>query len=174
MFCLDWDSQDILIYGNERNDEYQRIELVLTPCNYLHTHLGYKDDKIHPECVADLEKQIEYLGPLDFVLYHTEEVFVPNGFDEHSIRSQSVIWNQQVDQFKPNWINTLIQKNQLSDETQIFQFGYSEDRDFHSFFSKLPEASAWNKFPSEQDPLSRYKFTSIEVNFSADQQYVNR
>ena len=56
MFCLEWDSQEILIYGNERNDEYQRIELVLTPCNYLHTHLGYKDDKIHPECVADLEK----------------------------------------------------------------------------------------------------------------------
>lgn len=55
MFCLDW-SEDILIYGNERNDNYQRIELVLVPCNYLHTHLGYKDDFVHEECVADLDK----------------------------------------------------------------------------------------------------------------------
>ena len=91
MFCLDWDSQDILIYGNERNDEYQRIELVMTPCNYLHTHLGYKGDQIHPECVEDLDVQTEYLGPLDFVLYHTEDIFVPNGFDENSIKSQSVV-----------------------------------------------------------------------------------
>ena len=71
MFCLDW-SDDILLYGNEKNEEYQRIELVLTPCNYLHTHLGFEGDTIHPECVADLEKQIEYLGPLDFMIYHTE------------------------------------------------------------------------------------------------------
>ena len=75
MFCLDW-SEDIFIYGNEKNEEYQRIELVLTPCNYLHTHLGYKNDTVHPDCVADLEKQIEYLGPLDFMLYHTEQVFI--------------------------------------------------------------------------------------------------
>ena len=55
MFCLDW-TEDILLYGNEKNEEYQRIELVLTPCNYLHTHLGYKDDTVHEECVDDLEK----------------------------------------------------------------------------------------------------------------------
>ena len=67
-----------------------------------------------------------------------------------------------------------MQKNELSDETQIFQFGYSEDRNFYSFFSKVPEASAWNNFPTEKNPLSRYKFSSIEVNFSADQQRVNR
>ena len=67
-----------------------------------------------------------------------------------------------------------MQKNELNDETQMFQFGYSEDRNFYSFFSKIPEASAWNHFLTEEVPLSRYKFTSIEVNFSADQQRVNR
>ena len=87
----------MMLYGNEKNSEYQRIELVITPCNYLHEHLGYKGDTIHPDCIADLDKQIEYLGPLDFVLYHTEEVFVPNKYDKDSIRKQSVMWNQQVD-----------------------------------------------------------------------------
>ena len=38
----------------------------------------------------------------------------------------------------------------------------------------MPETSAWNKFPTDEDPLSRYKFTSVEVNFSADQLIVDR
>ena len=56
----------------------------------------------------------------------------------------------------------------LSDETQLFQFGYAEETTFYSYMSKLPEPSAWNKFPTEANPDSRYKFTSIEVNFSLD------
>lgn len=40
--------------------------------------------------------------------------------------------------------------------------------------SKLPEASAWNQFPSEKNPLSRYKFTSVEINFSPDMITINR
>ena len=55
MFCLDKEV-DIRVYGNERNDNYQRLELVLVPCNYIHTHLGYEGDSVHPECVADLAK----------------------------------------------------------------------------------------------------------------------
>ena len=54
-YCLDW-TDDILLYGNEKNEDYQRIEVVLTPCNYLHTHLGFEGDSIHPDCVADLYK----------------------------------------------------------------------------------------------------------------------
>ena len=108
MFCLDWSAQELLLYGNEKNYEYQRIEIVLTPCNYIHTHLGYDLDSVHKDCVADLDAQINHLGPLDFVLYHTEEVFQPNQYNKDAIKRQSVLWNQQVDQFKPNWINTSI------------------------------------------------------------------
>lgn len=85
MFCLDFDAIDIELYGNERNEEYQRIEVVLTPCNYLHTHLGFTGDSIADECVADLDAQIKYLGPLNFLLYHTEEVFHPEKFDTDAI-----------------------------------------------------------------------------------------
>ena len=54
MFCVDLD--ELSIYGNERNLNYQRIELLFVPCNYLHTHLGYEGDSIDPACVADLNK----------------------------------------------------------------------------------------------------------------------
>lgn len=41
MFCIDWgenanEEDDIVLYGNENNDEYQRIEFMLNPCNYVH------------------------------------------------------------------------------------------------------------------------------------------
>ena len=33
MFCID-DFKNYVIYGNEKNSEYQRFEVVLAPCNY--------------------------------------------------------------------------------------------------------------------------------------------
>ena len=141
----------------------------MVPCNYIHTHLGWDKDSIADVCIDNLEKQIEYLGPLDFMIYYTEEVFKQSEYDTLSIQQQSMLKNQQVDQTTPNWINTMVQSNVLSDETQLFQFGYADETTFYSYSSKMPEPSAWNKFPTVADPKSRYKFTSIEVNFSLDQ-----
>lgn len=75
MFCLDWHDAKLRLYGNEKNTNFQRLEIIFLPCNYLHTHLGYEGDSVHPECVADLQQQIDYLGPLDFMIYHTQEGF---------------------------------------------------------------------------------------------------
>ena len=39
----------------------------------------------------------------------------------------------------------------------------------------LPAApSSWNKYPTVENPSSRYKFTSIEINASMDQTIINR
>ena len=35
MFCID-DYENFKIYGNEKNTDYQRFEIILVPCNYLH------------------------------------------------------------------------------------------------------------------------------------------
>ena len=56
MLCLDWDGEEpIEIMGKETDADYARFEVFMTPCNYLHTMLGYKDDTVSPECVKDLE-----------------------------------------------------------------------------------------------------------------------
>ena len=55
MFCID-DYDNFRIYGNEKNTYYQRFEIILVPCNYVHTQFGYEGDSIHPECIADLQK----------------------------------------------------------------------------------------------------------------------
>ena len=92
MFCLEW-SDDIQVYGNEKNDFHQRIEIVLVPCNYQHVELGDVGDTIHPECVEDLQKQIEYLGPINFMIYHTEDVFQQEEYGERAVVSQSILLN---------------------------------------------------------------------------------
>ena len=89
-------------------------------------------------------------------------------FNEHSIKRHSRLYNQQVDEKNPNWINTLIRTNLLEDETQVVKLGYSNEKEFYTYHRKLPEASAWNKFPTEENPLTRYKFTSVEINHSPD------
>ena len=63
----------------------------------------------------------------------------------------------------------------MEDESDYLQFGYTEDKIFYGVdYSNLPEPSAWNRFPTAQDPSQRYKFTSIELNFSQDLQTINR
>lgn len=106
MYCLDWtdDVEPILIYGNEKNDEYQRVELVLVPCNYVHTRLGYDGDSVTEECLADKDKMIEYLGPIEFLMYFTQETFIQKVFDEQTIQKNSMFFNQQVSETIPNWI----------------------------------------------------------------------
>ena len=58
MLCVDWNDPNvpIKIKGDEVNDNYQRFEAGLYPCNYVHTRLGWDGDSIHPECVQSLEE----------------------------------------------------------------------------------------------------------------------
>ena len=71
MLCIDWNNDDlpISLRGDEGEDNYQRFEAVLVPCNYVHTKWGWDKDSIHPECEPSLEKQIEYIGPSHWLFY---------------------------------------------------------------------------------------------------------
>ena len=55
MYCIDRDDEvQLEIYGIESNNNFRQLDVIAVPCNYLHGHLGYKGDSIHPECIADL------------------------------------------------------------------------------------------------------------------------
>ena len=45
-------------------------------------HLGHTGDVVYSGCNADLQKQIDYLGPIDFMIYHTEDLFREKFYDE--------------------------------------------------------------------------------------------
>jgi len=74
----------------------------------------------------------------------------------------------------PNWVNFLIQKNTLSDETQLFKMGFAEEHDFFSVINKLPQPSSKNRYPTPDAPYNYYKFTGLEFNMSPDSKIINR
>ena len=74
LFCLDWDKiGDILeIWSVETDDNYQRFEAVIVPCNYIHNEFSDIGDSIAEECVADLKSQRDYLGNFKSIVLFEE------------------------------------------------------------------------------------------------------
>ena len=55
MYCIDWNDEEAieLINGSSQDDDYARIDVTVTPCNYLHTMLDYEGDSISDDCIGD-------------------------------------------------------------------------------------------------------------------------
>ena len=70
MYCVDWkEDEPFELFGTYEEDDYQRFDAILTPCNYLHTMHDYQGDSVSPECVGDLTEQVKYLGPSHAIVY---------------------------------------------------------------------------------------------------------
>ena len=55
LFCVNWDKLDngeLSVWGVENDDNYQRWEFVLLPCNYVHKEFGDIGDTVHKNCTA--------------------------------------------------------------------------------------------------------------------------
>ena len=53
--CINWDLDDpLLIHGHEYDENHQRLEAILTPCNYKHNKINVLyDDKKPTKCIDD-------------------------------------------------------------------------------------------------------------------------
>ena len=92
MVCIDWDDDEpISIGGIQNDDNYQILDIVLVPCNYIHSQLGYTEDSVATECVPDLNEQINYIGPSKWTLLMNHERINPDKFDEESIERFSLM-----------------------------------------------------------------------------------
>lgn len=65
-YCLDWSVEEqFLLFGTENDDEYQRFELVLLPCNSLYSDVGLLPGElatVDAECHESLAEQAQYIG----------------------------------------------------------------------------------------------------------------
>ena len=120
LFCIEWDKADINLHGNENKKNYEIIEIMVLPCNHRLTHIGDTEDRITEECVADLDAQIEYLGPLNLIFYYDQKIFKQDKFYEYSIEAHSAVKNIQADEYRPNWFQTFLRKDRIEDETSYF------------------------------------------------------
>jgi len=74
MLCFD--HEDIVFFGTEITQNSSRLEINILSCNNRLTHLGGVDDRIPEDCVANLDEQIEYLGPLNLIIYYNQQSFM--------------------------------------------------------------------------------------------------
>ena len=74
----------------------------------------------------------------------------------------------------PSWINLLVGRTDVIDETSFLQLGQQKSFSFFDFELNKVVPSFWNKFPSEKEPENRYKFVSINVNQDKDLKTVYR
>ena len=176
LYCFDWDalSDDLVIQSIEDDNNYQRIELLVLPCNYIHKEFGNVGDSIAPECIADQKKQQEYLGNMRSMVYISEQVFHQNQYDEEAIMKSSKFFIQQVDNINPSWLNGQIMTNQLQDEVDYIQYGQEAESTFYSFEMSQALPSSWIYWPTAEHPSKKYKYVGIEINFHLDQKVVTR
>ena len=45
---------------------------------------------------------------------------------------------------------------------------------YYEYEHSLPQPSSWNKYPTQEEPSRKYKFTSLEVSMSPNKQVYNR
>ena len=50
LYCIDLDEQGdlISIYGDRSDDAYQRLDIIVAPCNYLNAYAGHEGDMMYP------------------------------------------------------------------------------------------------------------------------------
>ena len=80
----------------------------------------------------------------------------------------------QADQYRPTWIQAQIQRNLLVDETALLQIGFFDEVVYNSLKFLPAKPSSWSKFPTEDCPDCKYKFGSVNLFMSADQQVTER
>ena len=104
-FCINFaENEPDMIFGEFQDDNYYRLEVLLTPCNYLHTSNGYTADSISPECIPDLDKQTEYLGSSNWHFYMNTERINQDKYGDEAISRFSMIRTQQFNEKIPNWV----------------------------------------------------------------------
>lgn len=149
LYCIDW-TDDLYIMGEKKNPQYQRIELLFVPCNYIHQYYGYTEDSVSDECIRDIKKQQEYLTSLKFLIYFNDEEFDQQEFNDESIKRTSKLKYYQFKENTPTWFDYYVQTRMISDETQLVQFGNSVDREYNSFVDNItPLVSSWSNFPTD-------------------------
>ena len=85
-YCIDWDDDNpYLIYGQEDDPEYARLDFKLGPCNEISDN-----PQIHPNCNYDPDDQFEYLThSIDLIVLHNNQRFDSHLYDDSKIVRES-------------------------------------------------------------------------------------
>ena len=107
-------------------------------------------------------------------VYTNSPGFLQDKYGNERVKKQSSLTRFRIDQEKPNYIPTQIQRNLISDETQFIQFGLQDEEKFQNIVTEDPRPSQWADLPTMDQPNSKYKITSLDIFLSMDQEVIER
>ena len=91
--CIDWDDdKPYYAYGKDKDANFQRVEIILTPCNYLHKEVYDYGEVLPDECETDREKQFEYMSAsISLIMLYNNGRFDPTKYGDDKIVKESLI-----------------------------------------------------------------------------------
>ena len=165
LFCLNWAAvgRQMELNGFQSSIEnYQFFSFDLVPCNYIHSYLGYQNDSIAEGCISDRKAQEEYLGDVDVTILISQQNFIQDEYGEKAIRDEAIFISEQMSKGSNHFMNLKVMKNLVEDESSYLQFGQYEEHTFYTVQVEKPQRSAWNTFPTAENPGSKFKYIGVD------------
>ena len=87
--CIDWKA--VQLKATEFGPEYQTIDIMLMPCGSDDTLYGGIEPRIPDDCNFDRQKMLDYLGPLQMLIWKNVGRFQLDEFGNRRIQKESVV-----------------------------------------------------------------------------------
>ena len=108
LYCIEIDDS-INISGKASSNDFQKLEIIFAPCNYIHTSFGYEDKRPVPDtCVSDLDKIKDYLGNIQLTVLYNDEEFDQSKYGAAAIRRSSKMFIKQLNPSEPTVYNLFL------------------------------------------------------------------
>mgnify|MGYP001029142513 CR=1 FL=1 len=109
--CIDWrDEEPLWIFGEENDDEFQRLEVWVLPCNSQYTDTGPLPGEISEDCDPSLDAQSKYLANSQILLLVNQMNYNPENFGkDDKIKRESLLLNEQFRSDEPSWLDNKMQ-----------------------------------------------------------------
>lgn len=132
IYCIDWTNEALQLYGSEAKGDFSALDVAVIPCHMKETLIGREVDNIPTNCNRDQEELAKYLSNSYnlLTLYNTKD-FQIDQFGVSKLKKKSAFFQNQLAPMMPTWVETFIEAWRLSDETNLIQFGGSDENYFH-------------------------------------------
>ena len=114
------------IWGQDTYENYRYVDIILVPCNYVHTAYGYTEDKVTDECLSNKTLAEDYLRNIRAYVYMSEKRFERKGYDQETIIKRSRFYAQQMNSYSPSFLAGMIKTNTLQDDSEYLQYGQQQ------------------------------------------------
>ena len=111
---------------------------------------------------------------LSMKILHNQPSFEQSGFGDDRIKRMSVLTSVYTSTNFASWTSTFIKKNVLLDEIDFFQVGQTDELEFDQVSFGIEESSAFNLFPTRENPGIIYRYGSIYLELSQGQTTIER